>query len=66
LPVSDALSVFQEAARMLQASGLPVSAVNLPVSPGQQPRVAVILANCRLADGDLILATAVDTGNDAQ
>lgn len=65
LPVSDALSVFQEAARMLQASGLPVSVVNLPVSPGDPPRVAVILAKCRLTGGDLILATATDTGNQA-
>ena len=56
LPVSDALKVFQEAARMLQEAGLPVQPVQLPVSDGAPPRVAVILANCRYENGDLVLA----------
>lgn len=56
LPVSDALAVFQEAARMLQESGLPVQPVQLPVSDGAPPRVAVILANCRYENGNLVLA----------
>lgn len=56
LPVSDALKVFQEAARMLQEAGLPVQPVQLPVSDGAQPRVALILANCRYENGNLVLA----------
>ena len=63
LPVSDLLSIFQEATRALQSAGLPVSVVNLPVSPEAAPRVAVILANCRLVGGDLVLANQSDTGN---
>ena len=63
LPVSDALSVFQESARMLQEAGLPVSAVNLPVQAGQPPRVAMILANVVYEAGRFML---VDTGKEIQ
>lgn len=55
LPVLDALSVFQEAARQLQIAGLPVSAVQLPVPDGAPPRVAMILVNCRYENGSFSL-----------
>lgn len=43
LPVSDLLNILQGILRDLQEAGLPVSAVNLPVSDGRPPRVAVLM-----------------------
>ena len=56
LPASDALSVFQEAARMLQLAGLPVSAVQLPVSDGRPPRVAVLIDGVLYDTGKFTIA----------
>ena len=57
LPVSDALSVFQEAARMLQEAGLPVWAVQLPVSESRPPRVAVMLDGVLYDTGKFTIAS---------
>lgn len=43
LPVSDLLNILQGILRDLQGAGLPVSAVQLPVSEGRPARVAVLL-----------------------
>lgn len=43
MPVSDLLNILQGILRDLQEAGLPVSAVNLPVSDGRPPRVAVLM-----------------------
>ena len=43
LPVSDLLNILQGILRDLQEAGLPVSAVQLPVSDGRPPRVAVLM-----------------------
>lgn len=43
LPVSDLLNILQGILRDLQEAGLPVSAVNLPVSDGRPLRVAVLM-----------------------
>lgn len=43
LPVSDLLNIMQGILRDLQDAGLPVSAVQLPVSDGRPPRVAILM-----------------------
>lgn len=55
LPVSDAMSIFQEAIRMLQESGVLVQAVNLPVSPGARPRVAILVEGAMYDTGKLFM-----------
>ena len=55
LPQVDLLSILQDAMRNLQASGMPVSVVNLPVPPGQQPRVALLLEGVYFEAGNFSL-----------
>ena len=43
LPVSDLLNILQGILRDLQEAGLPVSAMQLPVSEGRPPRVAILM-----------------------
>lgn len=57
LPVSDLLNILQGILRDLQEAGLPVSAVNLPVSPGASPRVAVLLEGVRFDTGKITIAS---------
>ena len=56
LPVSDLLNILQGILRDLQETGLPVSAVQLPVSDGRPPRVAVLMDHVIFDTGKLIPA----------
>lgn len=51
LPVSDLLNIMQGILRDLQDAGLPVSAVQLPVSDGRPPRVAILMDGVTFAAG---------------
>ena len=54
---TEALKALQNALRDLQASGVWTAVVNLPVPPGQQPRVALLLDGVWFAGGNLSLMT---------
>ena len=56
LPVSDLLNILQGILRDLQEAGLPVSAVNLPVSDGRPPRVAILMDGVVFDTGKLSVA----------
>ena len=56
LPVSDLLNILQGILRDLQEAGLPVSAVQLPVSDGRPLRVAVLMDHVIFDTGKLIPA----------
>jgi hypothetical protein len=56
LPVSDLLNILQGILRDLQETGLPVSAVQLPVSDGRPPRVAVLMDRVIFDTGKFIPA----------
>ncbi len=58
LPVSDLLNILQGILRDLQEAGLPVSAVQLPVSEGRPQRVAILM------DGVIFYAGKLYTGRD--
>ena len=57
LPQAEALKALQKALHDLQAAGVWTAAVNLPVPPGQQPRVALLLDGVWFQDGNLSLMT---------
>ncbi len=57
LPVSDLLNILQGILRDLQEAGLPVSAVQLPVSDGAPPRVAVLLEGVLYDTGKFTIAS---------
>ena len=59
LPVSDLLNILQGILRDLQEAGLPVSAVNLPVSEGRAPRVAVLMDSVIFDTGKFLSAAHV-------
>lgn len=59
LPVSDLLNILQGILRDLQEAGLPVSAVNLPVSDGRPLRVAVLMDHVIFDTGKFIPAPAM-------
>ena len=59
LPVSDLLNILQGILRDLQEAGLPVSAVNLPVSDGRPLRVAVLMDHVIFDTGKFIPAPGV-------
>lgn len=54
---TEALKALQNALHDLQAAGVWVAAINLPVPPGQQPRVALLLDGVWFAGGSLSLMT---------
>ena len=54
---TEALKALQNALRDLQASGVWTAVVNLPVPPGQQPRVALLLEGVWFEGGSLSLMT---------
>jgi hypothetical protein len=56
LPVSDLLNILQGILRDLQEAGLPVSAVQLPVSDGRPLRVAVLMDHVIFDTGKFIPA----------
>jgi hypothetical protein len=56
LPLVDLLSILQDTMHNLQAAGLQLSAVNLPVPAGQPPRVALILEGVVFDTGNLSLS----------
>ena len=56
MPVSDLLNILQGILRDLQEAGLPVSAVNLPVSDGRPPRVAILMDGVVFDTGKLSVA----------
>ena len=58
LPVSDLLNILQGILRDLQETGLPVSAVQLPVSEGRPARVAVLLEGVTYDTGKFTEAAA--------
>lgn len=53
LPVSDLLNILQGILRDLQETGLPVSAVQLPVSEGRPARVAILMDHVIFDTGKL-------------
>ena len=57
LPVSDLLNILQGILRDLQEAGLPVSAVQLPVSEDAPPRVAVLLEGVLFDTGKFTIAS---------
>ena len=57
LPQAEALKALQNALHDLQAAGVWVAAMNLPVPPGQQPRVALLLEGVWFEGGSLSLMT---------
>ena len=57
LPVSDLLNILQGILRDLQEAGLPVSAVQLPVSEDAPPRVAVLLEGVLFDTGKFTVAS---------
>ena len=59
LPVSDLLNILQGILRDLQEAGLPVSAVQLPVSDGRPLRVAVLMDHVIFDTGKFIPAPGV-------
>ena len=58
LPVSDLLNILQGIMKNLQEAGLPVSAVQLPVSDGRPPRVAILLDHVIFDTGKFALPPA--------
>ncbi len=57
LPQAEALKELQKALHDLHASGVWAAVVNLPVPPGQQPRVVLLLDGVGFAGGNLSLMT---------
>lgn len=57
LPQAEALKELQKALHDLQAAGMWTAAVNLPVPPGEQPRVALLLKGVWVLGGNLSLMT---------
>lgn len=55
LPQAEALKELQKALHDLQASGVWTAVVNLPVPPGQQPRVALLLEGVYFEAGNFSL-----------
>ncbi len=57
LPQAEALKALQKALHDLQAAGVWVAVVNLPVPPGQQARVGLLLDGVWFEGGSLSLMT---------
>lgn len=71
LPVSDLLNIMQGILRDLQDAGLPVSAVQLPVSDGRPPRVAILMDGVTFAAGkftppDILTPQSIDGDPDGR